>query len=265
MSKSAPESATPEPNEPSESSQQAPQSVEFTGESTIEEFLKCLKAGIQCWELGGQILVELYERDKTVFSKILKHAPFLTTETLMSFLRIGYGKLYPPLLLMRKCPAERQLVTAPIETQRRALTQPIEVVVDDKPAKPIVKQLHVTELGKQTCALVFSNTGKIRSKQEQLDYLAAQRRASIQATAYAKLPSPPTAPSFKPKPPAEVVPSSGRRMLSLGCWLLVFEHGQAKVVKLEGPPPLNAQAITLAEGLPGHLTATLELKRWSVA
>lgn len=228
----------------------------------MEDFLKAVKAGIQCWELAGQILVKLKAQDSGIFKKIMMHAKWMTAEILTSFYRIGEGKLYPQVMLLRQCPAESALLMAEYDVQRQLCNEPVKVCLEiQKDGTPRLETRWIQELGKEEAALVFKGR-VLRPINEQIDILRErkmwqehQRKKTWQAPAE--------------KSPAEKAPSGmnsigaamAKKIHSLGVYSVKWEGSEPILVRI-GAKPLATQQVLLKEDGLKQLGGIIEFTQW---
>ncbi len=241
-----------ESNDPSPSLECLPpeESSEISDEVSAENFIRCVETGIKCWEFAGQVLVQLRAKDPSIFAKLCAKAKWLTADTLWVFHRIGEGKLYPQIALMRKCPAEPQLLLADVRTQKLLCTSQIDVVVAIKNDKAVIEKRWVQELGKESIGVVFNN-GNIRDVEAQEKLMRVNRQP----------------PKVTTEPANDHVDSAladpvkfmkMRQMRSLGHYAVSWDKAEPKLVKLRGSIPANAQQITISESN----SAVIELRKW---
>lgn len=254
MKTSTPCETNSEPSEASELSAPSPHSVLSVAERGIDEFLKGIVDGIQCWERAGKLLVELHQQDPAIFKKIIIREPSLTSEMLWSFHRIGLGKLYPRVLLLRKCPAESELLSADYETQKLLCHEPIKVVISLKrDGTPIIEKRWVQEIGKETTNIVFDH-GRIRDTESQLSILKAKTPAPTRTYSPAPVRDAST-PKFNSI-------NFTKKVVTLACYRVTWTKGEPILAKQPGPVPISATSVLLLEDDDEILGGFVEFRKW---
>jgi hypothetical protein len=104
-------------------------------ESKILDFLEMLEAGIGCFGEAGEILVSMYDADKSVFAKITKEAPWVTVDMLWTLYRIGNKQMHPEVLLYSGSRVYGRLLGMSYAEQEKAIKSPVEMEkLQEKPA-----------------------------------------------------------------------------------------------------------------------------------
>ncbi len=210
-----------------------------------------METGVKCWELAGQVLVGLRAKDPSIFTKLCAKAKWLTPDTLWVFHRIGEGKLYPQLALMKRCPAESQLHLADIPTQKLLCTTQIDVVVAIKHDKPVIEKRWVQEIGKESIGVVFNN-GNVRSLPEQEKILRSKKLPPVQ-------PDPAPEPEKKDTRLNPIV--LPKKLASTGWYGIYWKaDGTPYLEQGAGPAPMRAQSIIIPDRKPG--STVVEFKQW---
>ncbi len=251
------------PNEAADSSVLSPQ-PQLSPNSInkqVEEFVRQVNGGIDAWIQAGTLLVSLRSQDPQIFRKIITIAPWLTADILVSFCRIGEGRMYPKALLMPHCAAYAEIISSPIATQERVCNQPIEVVQRFVGNAPVVTKMWARELDKKSVALVFKN-GIVRTVEQQVAKLkAAKLKADTIVTA--KLWSPPPIKPATEFPKMNSIPVA-TVMKSMGCYILGFDGDRPFLVKMDGTPLANTQTVICKLDSSNTLGALIEFKEWVV-
>lgn len=95
--------------------------------ATIESFVGFVAAGVGGFLEAGKQLVELHEKDAGVFAKIIRHAPWITMDMLMTLLRVGRREIHPALLLYSGRKVFDRLAALPYERQETVVNNPVEM------------------------------------------------------------------------------------------------------------------------------------------
>ncbi len=246
------------PSEAADSSVLSPQpplSLSYINKQ-VEEFVRQVNGGIDAWIQAGTLLVSLRDQDPQIFRKIITIAPWLTADILVSFCRIGEGRMYPKALLMPHCPAYAEIISSPIATQERVCNQPIEVVQRFVGNAPVVTKMWARELDKKSVALVFKN-GIVRTVDQQVAKLKADMIIP------AKIWSPPPVKAPESFPKMNSIPVS-TVLKSMGCYILGFDGDRPFLVKHDGTPLANTQTIICKLDSSNTLGALIEFKKWVV-
>ncbi len=248
---------SPAPSDSSSLSPPETNSVEIHPETpTIDEFIKAINGGFQCLEIAGQILVALKEQDEGIFKKIMARERWVTAEILWSFHRIGEGKLYPQIMLLRKCEAQSDLLLSDYDTQRRLCNEPVAVVIElKKDGTPVIEKRWVQEIGKETTKLLFKNHA-IRPVQEQVDILKARKKSEHVFQPPAIRATPESKPALN-----SVGAALQKKCVSRGVYSVQWKFGAPVLVKIKDKP-YNTQTILLKEDGLKQLGAIIEFAEW---
>lgn len=134
----------------------------------IAEFVSLVRTGIEAWVAAGKLLVTLQQEDNQIFDKIVESEPSITHDTLSTFVRVGKGYIYAP-LLVHKGPGPNRLLTLPYEEQVKYATEPVGLLVNNTGAWETLK-VAVKNLTKDQVQQVFSPAG-IRDESAQRAWL----------------------------------------------------------------------------------------------
>ncbi len=246
------------PNEAADSSVLSPQpplSLNFINKQ-VEEFVRQVNGGIDAWIQAGTLLVSLKAQDPQIFRKIITIAPWLTADILVSFCRIGEGRMYPKALLMPHCPAYAEILSSPVAVQERVCNQPIEVVQRFVGNAPVVTKMWARELDKKSVALVFKN-GIVRTVEQQVAKLKADTIIP------AKIWSPPPAKPATEFPKMNSIPVA-TVIRSIGLYSVGIDEDGPFLIKYEEPRPLNTQDVILKLDHNNMLGAIIDFKKWAL-
>ncbi len=212
--------------------------VTVTPAPDIREFVRLVRAGAECWEQAGEVLVKLRNEDKFAFQKIHDEHPFITVEALEIFHHIGTKSLYPLVMLLPRdiCAKVR---TMRYEAQKAISTTPVEVVTRMVGDKPVIVHKSVAKLTSMEARTALCARGQVPVK--------AQIKAMINKI------TPPILPKPKPMLPKELERKPiARKKFAVrrgpsGAW--IFEPTMAT--------PYNVQRVMLEGG-----QAVIELCEW---
>lgn len=126
-----------------------------------------LQEGIDTWQLAGAVLVKLREKDRSVFSEIIRRAPTLTVDMLLTLERVGSRQLHPKLLMNAAMPAKR-LIGFPYDEQDRLCSVPIDVVVCVKNGEPVVMKKMVKDMSRLELQRALGES-RLRTIPEQIE------------------------------------------------------------------------------------------------
>jgi hypothetical protein len=141
----------------------------------VDEFLRAIKAGIDCWREAGEILCRLVENDPGVFGAISRRVPWLTYDILLAFQRIGQKQLCPYLLLDGSA-ASKRLAFLPYEKQVAIYNEKsVQIAFETNDGSYEVRDMDWHFLTRSEAELVFDETG-VRSFDEQVAILKKSKR-----------------------------------------------------------------------------------------
>ena len=144
----------------------------------IEEFSTLITRGLEAWQRAGEVLCRLYDKDPTVLDQIVRDKPYLTSEILDRFLRVGRRQIFPE-LLVDGSPGAQRLMALPYDVQVQLHSTEIPVVVFSGGA-PVTKNKRLGQLTKPEAERVFNEAG-IRSVADQTRLL---RQAAVRKESY---------------------------------------------------------------------------------
>lgn len=157
---------------------------EIVAGDPVDDFLRAIKAGIDCWREAGEILCKLLEDDPQVFGTISRRVPWLSTDILMAFQRIGQRQLCPYLLLDGSA-ASKRLAYMPYDTQVEIYNKKsVQLAYEALDGSYAWRDISWHFLTRSEAELVFNDSG-LRTFEEQVAILKqskrnhAQRRRSI--------------------------------------------------------------------------------------
>jgi hypothetical protein len=221
-----------------------------------QEFVRLVNSGIEAWATAGKMLVQLRFIDPQIFRKIMAVAPWISTDVLVNFCRIGEGRMYPQILLLPHCPAWADAINATVTVQETICNGPIEVVTAMKQDRPVTQKLWVRELDRKSAALVFKN-GMIRSVEQQVAVLKTQKIVPAKTWS-----PPPIKAAVETQPMNPVI--SATSLVSVGCYLIWFQGDELVLSKYDGSPLANTQPIILKANESNMLGAMIEFKKWKM-
>lgn len=137
-------------------------------DARIERFSELVAKGVELWIEAGDLLCQLFHEDNNVFGSLQREHPWMTTDVLNWFLRIGRREVYPYLLLDQS-PGARELIRLDYDTQRRVFDSDIDVATSPERTE----KLRLSHLTPRQARLVFSKNG-LRTVGEQREYLAKE-------------------------------------------------------------------------------------------
>ena len=150
-----------------------------------EKLVALIQEGIKAWNRAGAVLIELLNRDPDVFAKIHAAHPHISMATLHVFARIGYGQVYPPLLLDTS-PGAQKLLECTRKLQEQFMDEPVEVALEWKGGKIRSVKKKVNELTRAEAALVFKD-GEMRNLEQQA--FALKQPKESKADTFAAVPA----------------------------------------------------------------------------
>lgn len=166
----------------------------------IDEFAGLIQSGINAWINAGQLLCDLITLDPNVFPKITQRVPWLTSDILGAFKRIGEKTLYPYLLLDAS-PASRKLSELPFALQSDLYGKPIPVVFKYYDGSFRESEIPFSTLTRAQADLSIGPVG-IRTIDEQTEILKSiDRNKTRQKT---RLPSVATVEELEPDAPSDI-------------------------------------------------------------
>lgn len=128
----------------------------------INAFAKLVNEGIKKWQQAGTLLVDMADKDPSVYTKIVKAHAFISLDMLMAFEKIGRKQLHP-LLLLSDSTAARKVASLPYRDQKEIVENGV-YVLDPKTKRGVKKSLD--DITSNEVRLVFDG-GKLRSVEEQ--------------------------------------------------------------------------------------------------
>lgn len=141
----------------------------------MDDFLRLIKAGIDCWRQAGEILCKLVEADPQIFGKITRRVPWLTHDILLAFQRIGQRQLCPYLLLDGSA-ASKRLSFLPYEKQVEVYNKKsVQLAYETLDGSFEVRDLDWHFLTRSEAELVFDEKG-LRSFDDQVAMLKRSKR-----------------------------------------------------------------------------------------
>lgn len=125
----------------------------------IDEVVGLIGKGIECWQKAGELIVELMDEHDMTAADICERSPYLTEDVVRRFEQLGRKQIMPN-LLVADYPAARHLVRLPYSEQKRAIDEPLDLLVLEGKT-PTTLKVAVENLTPQQCRQVFN--GHIRS------------------------------------------------------------------------------------------------------
>ncbi len=219
-------------------------------DDAVEQFSNHVREGVKSWVLAGKLLLQMQMKDAKVFNKIIAKNEWLSIDALMTFARIGRMELRPEILLMPNN-AGNKIARLGYSQQCKLLDGRVKVAVEiDRNGRALIQEKKISEMtGRDLDTLIEGS--KTRTIIEQEQYLHGLVTAKIKA---------------KEKPFVQKAfekPVSEKKLMLLGCWRIVWRHGQPTLTKA-ATLPMNAQRIMLQDNM-GDVDAFIELTRWSEA
>lgn len=145
-------------------------------DSSIDQFLTLVKAGVDSWTKAGKVLVELIDKDQTVFERILRKAPNFTVQELHHFELLGRGLIKPWTMLLPE--QQRKAVSKlPPKIQESLEKSCVPVVKPTKTGGFNVKPKKIQELTAQELKQVFDDGHIATRKQQEQHIQRLQARA----------------------------------------------------------------------------------------
>lgn len=178
---------------------------------------------------AGRELVELYVRDNGVFNKIMRQAPWVTVDMLMTLLRIGRKEIHPKVLLYSGRKIFDRMIALPYDRQ--------EKLVNDPMAMGDFMQGEPTKTGGKR------SDGFVRVRQKEVALTPEAAKAFVLGR----------------KPVEPVVPPVIAK--EHGAYMVVIKPGKNPQFFKRTGTPYNAQRVRLEQDPddPGALIANLEL------
>lgn len=195
-------------------------------------------AGVNAWREAGRILVEMYQEDEKVFQKIMERKPWITIDSLMTFMRIGRKELRPEVLLLKQS-VQLKLVALPYDVQSTLLDTKVNVASGFGSNKePVWQNKSVTEMTTREIDTVIRDNKLVPLKDQ-----------------------------VPPTPPMRAQPSVTQRassnvsskIESLGHYRLVMRFGKPVLEKAKDNAA--SQRVLLANVM-GDMSALIELTKW---
>lgn len=131
----------------------------------VDLFCRLVQSGIDRWIEAGKLLCRAKEKDSSVLIQIMDRAPYLTSDILQAFLRIGEKKLYPYILLDAS-PASKKLSLLSYDRQVELYGKPVKVTYRNADGSFETYETAPQKLSRQEADLVFSKSG-LRSIDDQ--------------------------------------------------------------------------------------------------
>jgi hypothetical protein len=137
----------------------------------IEEVVGLIGNGIECWYKAGEIIVQLVDEHDMTISDICDRSQYLTEDVVGRFEQLGRKQIMPK-LLVADYPAAKYLVRLPYSEQKRALEEPLDLLVLEG-KQPTTLKVSVENLTPQQCRQVFNKN--IRSVGAQRAWLEERK------------------------------------------------------------------------------------------
>jgi hypothetical protein len=218
-----------------------PISVVLVNPPPIKDFIAAVDAGVKSWERAGQLLVEMLNRDRTVFKKITEAYPHITMDMLEVFHSIGLRALYPLTMMLPRTvlPIVRSMrYDAQVEVNNNLITVVSRMVGD----KPVIIQKPVSKLSREEAGRSLCTRGT-RSVEWQVKSLKNQ-----------------TVTSLLPKPAQKTAKEIERKPIVRAKFVVRRGPGGAFVMEKTMASPYNIQRVMLQDG-----QAVIELCEWGGA
>lgn len=147
--------------------------MQITKSSTklIDEVVGLIGNGIECWKKAGELIVRLMDEHGLTSADICDRSKHLTEDIVRRFEQLGRKQIMPN-LLVADYPAARHLARLPYSDQKRAIEEPLDLLVMDG-KMPTTLKVAVENLTPQQCRQVFN--GHIRSIGAQRAWLEERR------------------------------------------------------------------------------------------
>ena len=137
----------------------------------IDEVAGLIGNGIECWQKAGEIIVQLMDEHDMTSADICEGSKYLTEDVVRRFEQLGRKQIIPN-LLVADYPAARHLVRLPYSEQKRAIDEPLDLLLLEGKTLTTLK-VAVENLTQQQCRQVFN--GHIRSVGAQRAYLEERK------------------------------------------------------------------------------------------
>jgi hypothetical protein len=131
----------------------------------IDEFALLVRKGIDTWRTAGKLLLDMTNKDPGAMKRIQERSG-LSHSVLMTFARIGRNEIWPPLLVDNSLGSQR-LQQCNYDEQKKYAAEPIEVAIEWRGEKIKTAKRTISELSRYECGIVFSETGGIRTLEQQ--------------------------------------------------------------------------------------------------
>ena len=125
---------------------------------TIQNFIQALNEGVSAWERAGQIIVSLLKNDPKVFDKIIAEDFSITRDTLEIFYHIGTRTIYPKIVLLPNH-IFSHVRHMTYETQKKLLTEPIQIVTRMVGYKPVIIRKGIAKLSCSEARISLCHSG----------------------------------------------------------------------------------------------------------
>lgn len=125
----------------------------------IEEIVGLIGKGIECWCKAGEIIVQLMDEHDMSIADICERSEYLTEDIVSRFEQLGRKQIHPN-LLVADYPAAKYLVRLPYSEQKRAVEEPLDLLILEDQQTNTLK-VSVENLTTQQCRQLFD--GHIRS------------------------------------------------------------------------------------------------------
>jgi hypothetical protein len=151
--------------------------IDKTTSKIIQEVAQLITSGIECWQKAGETVVTLMDDHGLNAAEIAQSSPYLTETLVIRFEQLGRKQLLPD-LLVAEYPAARHIIRLPYSEQKRAVSEPLELLVVEGGETTTLK-VSAENMTPQQCKQVFGN--QIRGLSAQRAYLE-DKKSSIEAT-----------------------------------------------------------------------------------
>lgn len=146
----------------------------------VERFSRLVTEGIEAWVGAGEILNEMLAEDPLVKFKIVEKIPWMTTDILDGFERMGRREIFPQLLLDQSEGA-RRLIRLPYAEQERLYGGEIPLAVM-KRGEIITERRPIRDLNFKECQRAFSDFSLRPIAEQRKMLIPAPKRVVISAT-----------------------------------------------------------------------------------
>jgi hypothetical protein len=206
-------------------------------QNAFEGVIVLIEDGVKSWQIAGQMITIMRQKDPQCYAKIIALRPWLTASMLETMERIGDRRVYPYVLL-EPARAGRWLLGYSYETQVDACTNGVDVLMYYKNGKPFKQKKMLKHLSRHESYQVFGPT-KLRKVEDQLPYLKStvthggnkgttpQRGISVRGTDENKATPHPEGPSHRE---------------TIGVFRITIGDKSAIVERVNNAPP-NAQIV----------------------